>query len=317
VELLSYLYEIEHLLALRHLEKIDEETAIAMVKMYTDLKMYNTSMGRDVNFRFDDLSSALKYHSPRTYLQRLMLPGDDSILKKIATDNPILNVATHNMFAYSLPIFKALGSRCLLINMNRHPIYMIKQQALNMERLLDGNPKFFTVNFEYKGEPVPYFTKGWESDFISLNPTEKAVCFIARESQKRKIMRGTLNEMGVNNYYDISFEGLVLEPEYHLKNICRIIGSEMSASTDRVMKEQNLPRRLVSHGLDLEIYRRCGWKLIDGDTEQEIIQELSAEIKSSVNEQVEQILEHLVTEYESQVWNPRGGLVRPSQIDVL
>ena len=312
MELLSYSYEIEHLLALRHLEKIDDETVIEMVKMYTDLKMYNTSMGRDVNFRFYDLSSALNHHASLTYLQRLMTPGDDLVLKKIITDKPILNIATHNIFSYSLPVFKALGSRCLLINMTRHPIYMIKQNALNMERLLGGSPKNFSVDFEYKGEALPFYTKGWESDFISLNSTEKSVFFIAHESERQKIMKNLLKEVGINNYYDISFESLVLEPEYHLKNICRIIGSEMSASTDRVMKEQNVPRRLVSHGIDLEIYRRCGWKLMDGATEQEIIQELSAEVKSSINEEVEQVLERLVTEYESRAWSPRSGLVRLS-----
>ena len=64
VELLTYAYQTEHICALRYLNKIDNNTAITMVRMLTDLQLYNTMMSREVNFRPRDLSSVFRDANP-------------------------------------------------------------------------------------------------------------------------------------------------------------------------------------------------------------------------------------------------------------
>ncbi|MBT5399320.1 hypothetical protein HOL24_02115, partial [bacterium] len=91
VELLSYSYEIEHICQLFYLEKIQLDAAKTMISIQTDLKLYNTMMGRDVNFRPSDLSSALNYYNPSKYFNRLNDVGDAAIPEKIIQEKPILN----------------------------------------------------------------------------------------------------------------------------------------------------------------------------------------------------------------------------------
>ena len=310
VELLSYCYEVEHLASLYFLEKIDEDAVIAMTKLYTDLKLYNVMMGRDVNFRYDDLSSAFKHHNASSYFQRLFQPGDDAVIGRVAIERPILNIATHNLFPYSLPIIQALGDRCIFLEMERHPLYMIKQQTLNMDRLLQDNPKYFTVNFDFNGVSMPYFTKGWESQFISLNSTEKSIYYIRHESERKASFKRFLRDNKISCYYSLSIEGLVLDPLTHMEKISKLLDSELTNHTLRVMKEQNVPRSMVSEGIDLEIYKRCGWRQMSGHTELENMAELRAEIEVNINKEAKEVLDLLVKDYESRVWSPSKGLVK-------
>ena len=66
-ELLSYAFEIEFICRLFHLNKIDNDAAIAMVRVLTDHKLYQTMMGRDTNFRYSDLSSVFQDSNPWRY----------------------------------------------------------------------------------------------------------------------------------------------------------------------------------------------------------------------------------------------------------
>ena len=115
VELLSYTYEIEHICQLFYLDKITIDAAKTMVSLQTDLRIYHTMMGRDVNFRPSDLSSVIKYHNPLKYFQRIFQDGDETIPSIIEKENPVLNFSVHNMLAYSGPVWDALGDRCVFI----------------------------------------------------------------------------------------------------------------------------------------------------------------------------------------------------------
>ena len=59
VEILKYSYEIETLCLMNHFKKIDISTAKSMIQFQLDLILYNQTMGRELNFRFTDLSSVL------------------------------------------------------------------------------------------------------------------------------------------------------------------------------------------------------------------------------------------------------------------
>jgi len=309
VELLSYSYEIEHLVQLFFLNKIDENVLITMTQMYLDLKIYNTMMGRDLNFRYNDLSSVFKNHNSIEYLQRIFQPGDDAVINKIKNHKPILNISTHNIFPISLPIINALGKRCFFIEMIRHPVYMIKQQMLNMERLLNDNPKYFSVNFEFEGKCIPFFTKGWETQFLKSNSYEKSVLYIKHETEKKNKIRSFLKEKKDCLTYTLSFESLVIEPLKHIQIITELLETEITNKTFQVMREQNVPRLKVSESIDLEIYKRCGWKEMNGLTEFENMLELQKEIEKNINKDVKKILQQLVNDYEMLIWSPKNGLI--------
>ncbi len=188
VELLSYTYEIEYICQLFYLDKITIDAAKSVISMQTDLKLYNCMMGRDTNFRPSDLSSVMKYHNPSKYFHRILQEGDDKILNIIKEESPILNFSVHNMLAYSAPIWSALSNRCVFIEIVRHPLYMIKQQLLNMKNLI-GNIRDFNVYYENNNHEFVYYAKNWEEDYIESNNIDRVIYFISNITKETNKVR--------------------------------------------------------------------------------------------------------------------------------
>ena len=63
-------------------------------------------MGRNVNFRFSDLSSVFQSDKKLIYFKRIFEKGDEVIPEFINKKNPILHFATHNLLPRSEIIFK-------------------------------------------------------------------------------------------------------------------------------------------------------------------------------------------------------------------
>ena len=259
VELLSYIYELENICSLFYLKKISKNGAEAMIKFTTDLKIYNTMMSRDVNFRPSDLSSVYNDSNPKRYFDRLIEKGDELIPEKILNEKPILNIATHNMLAFSDPIFSALKKRACFIEVVRHPLYMIKQIHLNMERLLNS-PRNFNLFYEFNKKDVPAFAYGWENLFLNSNNMDKAIFYIQKISEKTIANKKKIKSKYPNQVLTICFEKFVINPNDYLKKIEELLSTSVIKSTWNMLKKQNVPRKKISQGLELDIYKRCGWE---------------------------------------------------------
>ena len=142
VELPTYSYEIEHYCALHSLGEISLNAAQAQISLTSDVQLYDMMMGRNVNFRPSDLSSAIQYHDYKKYFNRLFREGDDATLDVINLEQPILNLTSHHLLAHSEPIWKAFGDRCVFVEVVRHPLYMTRQQLLNEQKLFESVKNF-------------------------------------------------------------------------------------------------------------------------------------------------------------------------------
>ena len=80
IEMLGYSYEIEQYCHLHYLGKFPIDAASSLIKLSSDLKLYDSMMGRNVNFRPSDLSSVFQSNDPIKYIRRLIEPGDEVII---------------------------------------------------------------------------------------------------------------------------------------------------------------------------------------------------------------------------------------------
>lgn len=259
VELLSYSYEIEYICSLYYLGRIAEDAAVAMVRLLTDNKLYNLMMARDVNFRWGDLSSAFRDAKPLRYFLRMFQRGDEHIPDKIRQKKPILHLTTHHMLGFSAPIYSALGSRAVFIEVVRHPLYMIKQQALNMDKLL-CSPRDFTIYFDHQNQQLPYYVRGWEREFLSGNSLDKAIHYVDQMTRLTDAQRKKLKEELGAQILTIPFEAFVVNPWPYIQQIEQVVGTASTRTTRRMMKKQRVPRAMYSDGIGLKIYKRCGWE---------------------------------------------------------
>jgi hypothetical protein len=259
VELLSYAYAIEHLCSLRHLGKIDATAAAAEISMLVDLQLYNSMQSREINFRPSDLSSVFRDSQPLRYFRRLFQRGDEAAARRIISERPILLLTTHRMAAYCAPIFEALRERVVLIEVVRHPLYMLVQTALNFESII-GTARHFTVYYERDGRDFPYFVYGWEGHYLSENHVDRAIYYLGQMISRCNKMRAHLGHEHAGQIVTIPFERFVVRPDSYMREMEAALGTQQTDITRKMLKKQKVPRARYADSLDLAIYRRCGWE---------------------------------------------------------
>jgi len=103
----------------------------------------------------------------------------------------------------------------------------------------------------------------------------------------------------------IPFEKFVLNTDPWVKKIESILEVSPSSATFKVMNDQNVPRDMIAQGVDIDIYRRCGWVPPNVElTERDELNIRREEIVKEVSSDALLILDRISKEYESQYWNP-------------
>lgn len=305
VEKITYAYETEHICALKYLGKISSDAAEIMVRIQTDLLIYDMMMSRNVNCRPKDLSSIFNYHDPAKYMNRMFQEGDFVIPQRISDENPILSLTVHNLLCIAEPIFLALQERVVFIEIVRHPLYMLVQQALNNEKMI-FNARDFTIYFDYKGAELPWYTAGWEDLFIKANPFEKAVHFIERVGGGMNRTRKHINETFPGRVLTIPFEKFVIEPDDLMHKIAEFTDSTILDVTRQMLRKQNVPRSKYAEGIPLDIYKRCGWQPSQDDLDEVGELQIRWEVaRKNMDESVLEQLHRLCISYEEQYMGGR------------
>ncbi|MCF7907803.1 MAG: hypothetical protein K9L86_02870 [Candidatus Omnitrophica bacterium] len=306
VELLMFVYEIEYFCALRYLQKMDKDTAETLIKLITDLRIYNAMMSREVNFRFSDASSAFKDINPLKYIRRLFQKGDDLVPERIKNQRPILHLATHDLLSRADSVFAALGENLVFIEVVRHPLYMLKQEAVNMQRLFLSDPKHFEVYFSYKDKELPYFVYGWEDLFFSSNHIEKAIYLINSMTERTEAFKNNVEEkLNGAKLITIPFEGFVISPEPYLKEIELALDTKVTKATRKMMKRQNVPRKMYAQGVKLDVYEKYGWEAPKSTDEYSELNLRRKFAQDNASEDAMVVLDRLSKKYEDEYLNKK------------
>lgn len=258
VEMQKYNYALEHLCGLSFLGRLEEGVATPLIRMLADVDLYNMTMARDTNFRCSDYTSVFRNPGGWRYIRRLFQPGDAAAVERIRETHPILQITIHNILAISWPLFQALGDRVRILEVVRHPLYMIKQWRLYIERY-GTDVRDFTIWFDYHGQALPFFALGWEEQYVRSNPMDRCIYSIERLSQLGRQVMERLSVSQRSQVMILPFEPFVLDPWPHLRQLEALLGTRVTARTRSELKRQRVPRRRIADGIPLKCYRQYGW----------------------------------------------------------
>ncbi len=304
VELLNYSAEIETICELRYLNKISENTAAVMIQNQVDLVLYETMMSRKTNFRPSDLSSAFRNVNYWKYIKRLFQAGDMVIPDRVKKERPILQFATHSKLAISEPIFKALGNKITILEIVRHPLYMLIQQTFNMSRSR-GTFRNFHINFNYNNNEMPWLTKGWEDLYLKSNDVEKSIYEMENFDKRKKDVLKKLSKYE-KQIVTIPFEKFVIDPHPFLDDLQKIFQTGLSTKMNKLLRKNKVPRKKISDGIPLEIYKRCGWEPPENKLteKEELNKRRQFAIENGASNEAMDILDKLCLKYEKEIWSP-------------
>jgi hypothetical protein len=263
VELMTFAYELEWASSILYSKKLDQSAYEEFVKMFVDHSIYNQLMGRNVNCRPSDLSSIFKNNNIFNYIYRMLTEGDNVIPLKIDKDNPTLSLVTNNL----LPIFpnlsQALNERLVFLETVRDPMYMFQQLLILYGSVINNDilkKKDFTMRVSSNGVSssfLDYYSDSSVFEEIKENNHDKiTISYLERIFEF--YFNLDLDAFSENNskLLIIPFEPFVLSPEKYMNNILNLIDSDWSKSLKKEMKKQKVPRKLISAGKNLAIYRR-------------------------------------------------------------
>ena len=139
----------------------------------------------------------------------------------------------------------AYGKRVRVIEMVRHPLYMVGHLAAYLARF--ESPREFTMAFYHEDTKVPWFAKGWKDEFVRANPTARAVLCITRLYPwlDDKIEKSRATGLAV---LDLSFEEAVFETDKTLYKLEQFAGRRHHPRIASILKKQRLPRETVAKG---------------------------------------------------------------------
>ena len=290
VEIMQFAFLIEQMCELWGINRIDSDVAESMIKMNADLLLYNVMMGRQTNCRPSDQSSIFK-HKPIEHIRRMLSPGDKSILKVIQEKKPILHLTTHMLLPATPLLFNALGDKLIFIELVRHPLYMIIQQEKNFE-MFDG-PRNQHTRFMRDEKEHNFFSYGREMKFDTGNSFEKAIHSIDWYYSK----------LFSKDYDDsvelVPFEKFVKSPDDFMNKFSSILGSPLTKSVKKEMSKQKVPRKLLSDGPALEIYKRCGWQPPRTNNEEDELNIRRELVSKNVSDGALNLLDKISEEYVS------------------
>ena len=233
---------LEQIPFLNHIDKINDEASIYLLKTGISMMLYDNAIGRNVNFRKDDYTSVWKYRNPKEYIDRLSIPDDNSVIKKIEDDLRLFPMMVHNGLSHGKIWFAAFPS-AKMIHMQRNPIDIV--YSWSGKKYGDdffSQKRSSTPTFEYKGSFLPYFAYGFEEKYSKLSGIDRIIYAVDIIRNQHKEAYEALDRKTQERILFVSHEQLLTNTEKCISNVSKFLKTKISKDTPLILKQENCPR---------------------------------------------------------------------------
>ncbi|MBI2067910.1 MAG: hypothetical protein HYT77_07860 [Deltaproteobacteria bacterium] len=285
----------EEICVMRFLDRIEEDAAVTLIRIQSDLSCHDMMISRGANFRCSDLSSVIARREE--YERRLTLPDGPPVLERIRQERPILHLMTHQTIGISHPLFEAVGDRGVLIEMVRHPLFVLTAWLDYISRY-GTDPLELDICLDYKGQDLPWFALGWEEIFLESNRMDRIIRSLDFLTTRRNLFLKSQPQNA--RLLCIPFEKFVQEPWPFIEKIETLLGTKRTDRTEKVLQEQKIPRKVLTDVPSLHALQRYGWRpLKNGETTNEAeVQRQWGLVKKEASMEAVRIFEQICSHYE-------------------
>jgi hypothetical protein len=283
----------EYISLLYYLEKIDQDAAVFMLKTYADTSQYHNLISREVNLRWSDDTGLKNATNKLKVIKRLFGGEGDVKLEEINRENLAFCVMSHMLMLTPKLLPIAFSSRVKVIEMVRHPLYMLDHISAYLKRF--ESAREFTMAYYFNEVKVPWFAKEWEAQFVAANLVEKAVLCMAYLYPKlmSQIELARLSGLEV---LDLNFEEAVFDTDRMLFKLEEFTGRRHYSGIASILKKQKLPRETIANGCGHSAY---GWSNGSGKSELEDYMERLSVVSNNCSENIKNKMNKLIDWYNN------------------
>lgn len=233
----------EKVCQLYQFKKISKDAAISLLRLEIQMKLYESMISRNTNFRFSDHSGVFKQGNFLKYIKRLLSQEGDSVVEMIKKEQPIFQTVVHDLLGMNEIFFEAFGEGLRIIEMIRHPIDIIYSQYKRGHGKREGaDPRYFSFTLKHKNELLPWLSYGWEDEYLAANPIDRLVKLY--EVRAKKLWDGyeQLAPQQKNQVLIIPFERFIENPWFYINKIEPFIGKKAGSIMKKTLQRQRCPR---------------------------------------------------------------------------
>ncbi|GEM_PF-3884362 len=239
---LNYLMELVP--PMNKIELITEDVAIYLMRHAVDFMLYDNMIGRNSNFRPSDYTSIWRTKNPAKYFQRLFRKEGDLVFDELMEKNIIFVLMFHNGPWFADILFKAFPDMKMLY-VKRNPVDVVSSwYKKGYGTDFYAKPRNGLLTIKWKGRTLPFYSAGWEEEYCSLGEVDRIVFTINKIEMKFKETLHGLSDAQRENIMEVCFERMVTKPDMVIPEVCRFLGTNETAYTPRVLKQELCPRVL-------------------------------------------------------------------------
>ena len=241
-EISKWELSFDYIPVLYSFKKMQRDCAISTLQTIFDEITYTMAIGRELNFRFKDLQFALGHPKWKIYLKSIFSKAypDKFIINKVAPNMNIPIIVHMSTFNNRL-IEDTFADKTKIIYTLRDPLFILETYSSYINRI-ENDPREFTPKISFKNTDLPWYSFGWEEEYMKINTTEKSILIIEKCLQ--------LLETKLNNNYDkskhkiIFFENISLNTDIVFNEIIEFIDLKYDKRIYKKLKIKNkLPRK--------------------------------------------------------------------------
>lgn len=244
VEYYQYVSILEHLPFLHRLGMINEEAAIALMRINVDEHAYNYLIGRNLNSRLSDASCI--YNAPHfeRYLMRSFSENIPALLETFKAERSLPCFVIHEMLPNLGIYFKAFPE-IRVIDIHRHPIDLVHSWHRRGwgERYAD-DPLSFAPIIQGNQDGIPWYAESWKEAYQNSSPMDRvilSISFLTEEGEK------TYQNLGLpdqQRMIRVVYESLVEETEKIVDRMAAFLDAPVLEALPAIMAREKVPKKI-------------------------------------------------------------------------
>lgn len=221
-------------------KKISKDAATSLLRREIDIKLYESMISRNTNFKVSDRTSIFKSLNPMKYIIRIFEKEGQNVLKRVEKEKPIFQIMTHDTLQKSELFFDVFEDKLKIIEMVRHPIDLVSSMKTHgYGSGIGKNPLLweFAIN-----DNVPYYAFGWIQEYLECSEIDRIIKIVFNLTKEVEKKYSEMEDSRRNQVLFIPFEAFVTEPNKYLTQLTNFLGTRVTKKTKKAMIRQRIPR---------------------------------------------------------------------------
>lgn len=241
----QFVEPLEQIIPMCKTGHMSKNAASSFLRLYFNEKLYNFSLSRNMNFRYNDLTSVHNSTFTKKFFENLSRQDGDEVIDELISDKLIHQYQTHDILTH-YELFSSMGINAKIVEIFRNPIDTIHSWHVRGwgTRFDTEDPRGFTTLFKFEGKTLPHYAIGYEEEYFTLNPIGKCV-FLHNILLKQSIEEyKKLDEVQKEKFLLLKYEDMLTSPDSELDKICEFLQTTKTEYTPRACKDARVPREV-------------------------------------------------------------------------